>query len=108
MSGGHQSGPETQSKIDYEVRKLVDEAYERAKKILKKHKADLDRLAEGLLEYETLTGDEITQVIAGKALNRDGIDDYSDDKGGPPSLTAVPKAGKFKRPPGEGKLSPQS
>ena len=72
MSGGHQSGPETQSKIDYEVRKLVDEAYERAKKILKKHKADLDRLAEGLLEYETLTGDEITQVIAGKALNRDG------------------------------------
>ena len=108
MSGGHQSGPETQSKIDYEVRKLVDEAYERAKKILKKHKADLDRLAEGLLEYETLTGDEITQVLAGKALNRDGIEDYSDDKGGPPSLTAVPKAGKFKRPPGEGKLSPQS
>ena len=102
MSGGHQSGPETQSKIDYEVRKLVDEAYERAKKILKKHKADLDRLAEGLLEYETLTGDEITQVIAGKALNRDGIDDYRDDKGGPSSLTAVPKAGKFKRPPGEG------
>ena len=46
MSGGHQSGPETQSKIDIEVRKLVDEAYSNAKKILKKHKADLKRLAE--------------------------------------------------------------
>ncbi len=106
MSGGHQSGPETQSKIDKEVRKLVDDAYETAKKILKKHKADLKRLAEGLLEYETLTGDEITSVIAGKALNRDGEENYPDEKG-PPSLASVPKAGKF-RGPGTGKLSPQS
>ena len=107
MGGGHQSGPETQSKIDFEVRKLVDEAYEGAKKILKKHKSDLKRLAEGLLEYETLTGDEITKVIEGKSLDRDGDGESNPDENGPPSLTAVPKAGKFKRP-GEGKLSPQS
>ena len=107
MGGGHQSGPETQSKIDFEVRKLVDEAYEGAKKILKKHKSDLKRLAEGLLEYETLTGDEITKVIEGKSLDRDGDGESHSDESGPPSLTAVPKAGKFKRP-GEGKLSPQS
>ena len=107
MGGGHQSGPETQSKIDFEVRKLVDEAYEGAKKILKKHKSDLKRLAEGLLEYETLTGDEITKVIEGKSLDRDGDGESHPDENGPPSLTAVPKAGKFKRP-GEGKLSPQS
>ena len=107
MGGGHQSGPETQSKIDFEVRKLVDEAYEGAKKILKKHKSDLKRLAEGLLEYETLTGDEITKVIEGKSLDRDGDGESHPDESGPPSLTAVPKAGKFKRP-GEGKLSPQS
>ena len=106
MGGGHQSGPETQSKIDFEVRKLVDEAYEGAKKILKKHKSDLKRLAEGLLEYETLTGDEITKVLEGKSLDRDG-DGESHTDNEPPSLTAVPKAGKFKRP-GEGKLSPQS
>ena len=107
MGGGHQSGPETQSKIDFEVRKLVDEAYEGAKKILKKHKSDLKRLAEGLLEYETLTGDEITKVIEGKSLDRDGDGESYPDEKGPRSLTAVPKAGKFKRP-GEGKLSPQS
>ena len=107
MGGGHQSGPETQSKIDFEVRKLVDEAYEGAKKILKKHKSDLKRLAEGLLEYETLTGDEITKVIEGKSLDRDGDGESYPDDNGPRSLTAVPKAGKFKRP-GEGKLSPQS
>ena len=76
-------------------------------KILKKHKSDLKRLAEGLLEYETLTGDEITKVIEGKSLDRDGDGESHPDESGPPSLTAVPKAGKFKRP-GEGKLSPQS
>ena len=73
---------------------------------MKKHKADLKRLAEGLLEYETLTGEEITTVIAGKSLNRDGEDNFPDEKG-PPSLAAVPKAGKF-RSSGEGKLPPQS
>ena len=91
MGGGHQSGPETQSKIDFEVRKLVDEAYEGAKKILKKHKSDLKRLAEGLLEYETLTGDEITKVIEGKSLDRDGDGESYPDDNGPRSLTAVPR-----------------
>ena len=51
-------------------------------KIIKKRKADFERLAKGLLEYETLTGDELQKVIDGKPLDMD--DDP--DGGSAPSL----------------------
>ena len=60
----------TQKIIDEEVRRLVDEGYEAAKRILLEHNEEFERLARGLLEYETLTGDEIRKVIAGEPLNR--------------------------------------
>ena len=49
----------TAQTIDAEVRRLIDEAYEAATKILKKKKKDWEALSQGLLEYETLSGDEI-------------------------------------------------
>ena len=52
------------------ARRLVDEGYETAKRILTEKREDLERLAKGLLEYETLTGSEITRVIAGEPLKR--------------------------------------
>ena len=93
-SPGSHLGPETQEKIDIEVRKLVDEGYATAKSILKKEKKKLDLLANGLLEYETLTGNEITQVLSGKPLNRD-LDDFDepDDKQSKNSVTSIPKTG---------------
>ncbi|PQM54974.1 MAG: cell division protein FtsH [Rhodobacteraceae bacterium] len=92
-SNSIQAGPETQEKIDLEIRKIVDEGYETAKKILTKNKKKLDNLALGLLEYETLTGDEITKVMKGENLNReDGLDDLDGDDQGP-SLASVPKSG---------------
>jgi len=100
--------PETQQLIDVEVRRLVDEGYATAKRILAEKAEDLERLAQGLLEYETLTGSEITQVINGEKLDR------SDDSGIPPAPSdgghsAIPKAGKPKRPDlgGEGGMEPQ-
>ena len=75
QSGGVNAGPDTHELIDQEVRKLVDEGYETAKRILTEKRDDLDRLANGLLEYETLTGKEITRVINGQPLNRGGDDD---------------------------------
>ena len=66
--GQANAGPDTQEQIDGEVRRLVDEGYEVAKRILTEKIEDLHRLAQGLLEYETLTGDEITKVIAGRAV----------------------------------------
>ena len=109
-SPGSHLGPETQEKIDIEVRKLVDEGYATAKNILKKEKKKLDLLANGLLEYETLTGSEITQVLSGKPLNRD-LDDFDepDNKQDKSSVTSIPKTGTPGRKKGGGlKSQPQS
>jgi cell division protease FtsH len=60
----------TAQKIDSEVKRLVDEGYARAKQILTE-KADAHRfLAEALLEFETLNGDEIMKVMRGEKLDR--------------------------------------
>jgi len=89
--------PETQQAIDAEVRRIVDEGYNTAKRILTERRDDLEKLAKGLLEYETLTGDEIHKVLRGEPLDR------SDDAGVPPTsgeaggLASIPKAGKPKR-----------
>ncbi len=50
-------------KIDKEIRKLVDEGYNQAKKILSEKIEDLHKIAKALLTYETLTGDEIEDII---------------------------------------------
>ena len=107
-TGNIQAGPETQEKIDSEIRRIVDEGYETAKKILTKNKKKLDNLANGLLEYETLTGNEITKVMNGESLVRaEDIDDI-DDNDNTPSLIAVPKSGAKNKPKkGGGGLKPQ-
>ena len=56
--------PETARKIEDEIKRLIDEAQEQAHTILKKKKKDWIALAEALLEYETLSGDEITALLA--------------------------------------------
>jgi len=105
QGGGMSAGPDTQEMIDQEVRKLVDEGYETAKRILTEKRDDLDRLANGLLEYETLTGKEITRVIHGQPLNR-GSDD--DDKGETATgIAAIPKTGKAARPSRDDGLEPE-
>jgi cell division protease FtsH len=59
---------ETAEAIDLEVRRLVEDAYQRAFAVLKKHRKMLEAIAQELLERETLTGDEIDQLMAGKTL----------------------------------------
>ncbi|MGI3187002.1 ATP-dependent zinc metalloprotease FtsH [Nioella aestuarii] len=88
--GGTSHSAATQKIIDDKVKELVDEGYQTAKRILTEKHDDLERLAQGLLEYETLTGNEITKVIAGEPLNR-GEDDDDTDTGGTASITAIPK-----------------
>jgi cell division protease FtsH len=90
--------PETQKKIDAEVKRIVDEGYETAKRILTEKIDDLHRLAQGLLEYETLTGSEITRVIAGEPLGRD--EDRGGRSGTPstgvPSVASIPRTARSK------------
>jgi cell division protease FtsH len=56
--------------IDAEIKAIIDAAYTRAKTILTENIEELHRLARGLLEYETLTGEEIRQVLRGEPVIR--------------------------------------
>ena len=79
---------ETAQLIDAEVRRLIDEAYKEAHRILKDHREEWLAIAEGLLEYETLSGDEIRAIIKGEKPSRDLGDDTPPTRG-----STVPKAG---------------
>jgi len=95
MGGGTANGgmsDDTAALVDAEVRRIVEEGYDRARHLLTEHNDELHALAKGLLEYELLTGDEIKDLLAGKAIIRDAEDD--DDTGTPkPPTSSVPKAG---------------
>ena len=69
--GSPKIAEETQKIVDKEVLRLVEEGYDTARKILTRKKKELDILAEGLLEYETLSGDEIKDLLEGKKPTRD-------------------------------------
>ncbi|MBB5752598.1 ATP-dependent zinc metalloprotease FtsH [Prosthecomicrobium pneumaticum] len=74
---------ETSQKIDAEIRRLVEMGLEEARRILTEKHADLETLAQGLLEYETLSGEEIRGLLAGKPPLRDSGDDQ------PPTRASV-------------------
>ncbi|KXJ97379.1 cell division protease ftsH [Microdochium bolleyi] len=59
---------ETRAIIEAEVQRTVDEAYERARKLLSDHRKELDLLAKALVEYETLSREEVEKVIRGEKL----------------------------------------
>jgi len=64
----------TAQKVDQEVRKLVQEGYDRARRIITENRDALERIAQALLEYETLSGDDLKGLLAGKPVVRD--DDF--------------------------------
>ena len=64
----HEISERTAEIVDREVKRILGEAFERARAILTEHRDTLDRLAAALLERETLDGDEVNLVVAGKPL----------------------------------------
>jgi cell division protease FtsH len=91
----------TAQKIDQEVRRLIEEAYGFARRILTERFEDYVKIAKGLLEYETLTGEEIRNLLIGKPPSRDDGDPAPITRASP-----VPAAGK-PRPRPEPGLEPQ-
>lgn len=61
---------ETARLVDSEIKRLLIEAHDKAIDILKEYNGELEALAQALMEYETLSGEEIRDVIAGKKINR--------------------------------------
>ena len=95
----------TKELIEEEVKRMIDEAYATAHGILTEKKDEWERLAQGLLEYETLTGEEIQRVARGEPPQADDDDD-SADAGSAPSVTAIPKT-KPKAPRRGGDMEPE-
>ena len=91
-TGGFSVSANTKEMIEEEVQKFIQDEYDWALKIIQGKEVEFERMAQGLLEYETLTGEEIKRVIAGELPNEpeDGDDDVANKAA--PSVTAIPKA----------------
>jgi cell division protease FtsH len=105
-TGGFSVSAHTKELIEEEVRNFVQDGYARAKQILEERKDEWERLAQGLLEYETLTGDEIKRVIAGQPPHVSDDDDSGvPQKGADVSVAAIPKTKPRRKP--KGGLEPE-
>jgi len=108
ISGEESASAETRAKIDQEVKRLTEAAHKRARDLLTKYSAEHKLLAETLLEYETLTGDEVRDIVTRRSkpkrpvLNKEG-----GQRGDTSILTASPNGGSRQAPksplPGMGK-----
>ncbi|MFM7334295.1 MAG: ATP-dependent zinc metalloprotease FtsH [Tabrizicola sp.] len=99
-TGGFSVSAETKRMIEDEVKAIVDEGFERAMQVLNENEEEFERLAKGLLEYETLTGDEIRKVLAGEPLGGDDDADKPSSSGSGGSVAAIPKTKARKPKPG--------
>jgi cell division protease FtsH len=88
---------ETQQVVDAEVKRFVEEGYQTAQNVIRENIDQLHAIAQALIEYETLTGDEIRNLLNGQPPVRDdGAEPIA-------KTTGVPSAGKVvrKRPDAE-------
>jgi cell division protease FtsH len=93
---------ETAQVIDSEVKRIVEGAYDRARQLLTDHVDQLHALARALLEYETLTGDEIKKIVAGETIDRGD----TQDKGRTPIGSGGSSIPRSRRPGGWGEPKP--
>ena len=104
-TGGFSVSASTKEMIESEVKDLIQEGYDTAFKILTDRAEDFERVAKGLLEYETLTGDELHRVIRGEKLDDDSDGDIT--RGGlTAGATSIPKT-KKPRAEGSGSMEPE-
>ncbi len=80
----------TAREIDAEIKDIIDTAYAKARRLLTENVEELHRLARGLLEYETLSGDEIRTVLRGEPVIRKVVDEPAPES----RRASVPNAGR--------------
>ena len=98
-TAGFSVSANTKELIEEEVKSFIQQGYDTAFKILTKKKKEWERLAAGLLEYETLTGEEIKKVMNGDPPFSDD-EDKDDGSASAPSVTAIPKTKPKAKPSG--------
>ena len=90
--GEESASAETRARIDSEVKEMTRASYERARELLKKYQKEHVLLAETLLEYETLTGDEVRDLImSGKKPKRPIVNTHKGSRGDTSILNKSPK-----------------
>ena len=77
---GQGTSDDVQNKIDNEIKIIVMAGYENARKMLAEDIEDLHKLAQALLKYETLTGDEMKRLLAGEKIDKDEDDNMRPSK----------------------------
>ncbi len=100
--GGKDYSDETAQAIDEEVRKLIDAAYEETGRILDENRDRLRNIADALLKYETLTGDEVHAILRGEVLDRSTVADLLDDDDALPAPVGVARPVKAEPKPDPG------
>jgi len=80
----------TSQMIDAEVRRLIEEAEAKARQVLTERMDDLHAIAKGLLEYETLSGDEVQTLLRGEKIVRDESGGAGPSSGSKPRRASVP------------------
>jgi len=90
-TAGFSVSADTKGVIEDEVKAFIEGGFQKAMEILKDKNEEFERLGQGLLEYETLTGAEIKRVMAGEPLNRDDDDGMDIPPTSGTSVTAIPK-----------------
>jgi cell division protease FtsH len=93
---------ETAREIDGEIKDIIGRAYAKAKRILTENIEELHRVARGLLEHETLSGDEIRTVLRGEPVIRKVVDEPAPEN----RRASVPTTGRPATPPPTGGLGP--
>ncbi len=96
---------QTAQKIDSEIRRYVESGLSEARRLLSEHADELEKLAQGLLEYETLSGDEIRNLLAGKPPVRETPEEAASSKGSAVPVTKSKPKGSPGEP--EGGMAPQ-
>lgn len=96
---------ETVKLIDQEVHAFVDKGYKRAEEVLKENLEGLHKIANALLEYETLNGDELSALVRGEDIDRPEPD--TEPPAGKGKVSPVPTAGKARKKPGPAGGAPE-
>ncbi len=77
--GAREYSDKTAELLDLEMKKIIDGAYAQAHQFILDHKTKVEAIAEALLKYETLSGDEVNAVIRGESLDRAAVADLLDE-----------------------------
>ncbi|MCK0142362.1 ATP-dependent zinc metalloprotease FtsH [Aliiroseovarius sp. F20344] len=100
-TGGFSVSAKTKEIIESEVKRILDEGYDLAFNTIKENADEFERIAQGLLEYETLTGAELERVMKGESPHAPEDEDDGND-GNAPSVAAIPKTKPRKKPSDDG------